>query len=72
MRRQPVQARAAFEAALKSDANFGPAQLDLAETLIEAGDVRNAIPWLERASQSTSPGVAQRARELEAQIHSSN
>jgi len=72
MRRQPTQARAAFEAALRSDANFGPAQLDLAEMLIEAGDVRNAIPWLDRASKSASSGVAQHARELEAQIHPSN
>ena len=59
-----LQARAEFEAALKSDPNFGPAQLDLAETLLESGDVKSAIPWLERAAHSSSPAVAQRAREL--------
>jgi FimV-like protein len=68
-RRQPADARADFEAALKNDANFGPAQLDLAETLLESGDMKSAIPWLERAAQSDSPVVAQRARELARQIH---
>jgi FimV-like protein len=63
-RQRPAQARAEFEAALKSDSNFGPAQLDLAETLLESGDVKDAIPWLQRAEQSASPAVVQRAREL--------
>jgi len=69
MRRQRAQARVEFEAALKSDPNFGPAQLDLAETLIESDDIESAVPWLDRASRSASPGVAQRARELTSQIH---
>ena len=68
LRRQPAQARAEFAAALKSNPNFGPAQLDLAETLLESGDVKGAIPLLERAEQSGSPAVAQRARELAGQI----
>ena len=59
-----AEASAEFEAALKSDSNFGPAQLDLAETLLESGDVKDAIPWLQRAEQSASPAVVQRAREL--------
>ena len=63
-RQRPAQARAEFEAALKSDSNFGPAQLDLAETLLESGDVKDAIPWLQRAERSASPAVVQRAREL--------
>ena len=72
MRGQHAQARAEFEAALKSDPNFGPAQLDLAEILIESGDIKDAVPWLERASSSLSPGVADQARKLAGQIHSSN
>lgn len=69
MQGQPAKARAEFQAALKSNADFAPAQLDLAETLIEAGDVRNAIPWLERAAQSNSLPIAQRARELASKAH---
>lgn len=71
LQRQPAQARADFAAALKSDPTFGPAQLDLAETLLESGDANAAIPLLERAEHSDSPAVAQRARELAGQIHPS-
>lgn len=71
LRRQPAQARAEFEAALKSDANFAPAQLDLAETLLDSGDVKDAIPWLERAANSRSPAVMQRARELASRLNAS-
>jgi FimV-like protein len=71
LRRQPAEARAEFEAALRSDQNFGPAQLDLAETLLESGDVDRALPWIERAAQSPQPAVAQQAKQLAAQIHSS-
>ena len=72
MRRQPIQARAEFEAALKSDPSFGPAQLDLAETLLEFGSPESAIPLLEQAKQSASPAVAARAEELFNRIHPRN
>ena len=68
VRRQPAQARTEFEAALKADVNFGPAQLDLAETLLESGDTRDAVPWLERAAKSSSPAVARQARELASRL----
>lgn len=72
MRGRRQLARAEFEAALKSDPDFGPAQLDLAEILIKSGDTNDAIPWLERASTSRSPGVAERARELAGEVRPIN
>ena len=70
MRRQPAQARAEFEAAVKSDPNFGPAQLDLAQLLLEAGDVNGALPLIDRAAHSASPAVSQQAQELARSIES--
>ena len=63
-RRQLTPARTEFEAALKVDPEFGPAQLDLAETLIDQGQARSAIDFLEKARHSPSPEVAQRAHAI--------
>ncbi|SEG67165.1 Flp pilus assembly protein TadD, contains TPR repeats [Bryocella elongata] len=58
------QALAAFQAAAQADPSFAPAQLDTAETFIELGDLRQALPWLQKASLSTNPAVAQRAAQI--------
>jgi tetratricopeptide (TPR) repeat protein len=63
-RHQLTPARIEFEAALKVDPEFGPAQLDLAETLIDQGQARSAIDFLEKARHSPSPEVAQRAHAI--------
>lgn len=64
IRGQTALARAQFQASVEADPAFAPAQLDLAETLLESGDVRGAEPWLERARQSRLPAISQRAAEL--------
>ena len=69
---QARPALAQFEAAAVADPGFSPAQLDVAETMIELGDVHGAIPWLEKAGASRLPAVSQRAHALLQQIHSTN
>jgi FimV-like protein len=64
MQGKPAQALAAFQAAVHADPTFAPAQLDIAETYIDMGDLRSALPWLQRAQQSGVPAVTQRAAEL--------
>jgi tetratricopeptide (TPR) repeat protein len=63
-RRRLTPARTEFEAALKVDPKFGPAQLDLAETLIDQGHARTAVDLLEKATRSPSQEIAQRARAM--------
>jgi tetratricopeptide (TPR) repeat protein len=63
-RRQLTPARAEFEAALRIDPEFGPAQLDLAETLIDQGQARAAADLLEKSTRSRSPEIAQRAHAM--------
>jgi len=59
-----AKARGEFEAALQLDPDFGPAQLDLAETLIQQGHTESALPLLEKAARSPRPEVAEQARGL--------
>lgn len=64
MNRNPREALMQFQAALQADPAFAPAMLDLAETMIEEGDLRNAQIRLEGAQQSNVTAVAQRASAL--------
>ena len=57
-----VQSRTEFEAALKFNPEFGPAQLDLAETLIQQHQAHAAVSILKKAEQSPDPAIAERAR----------
>ena len=63
-----VQSRTEFETALKLNPEFGPAQLDLAETLIQQRQVHAAVPLLEKAAQSPTPAIAERAHAILRQI----
>ena len=63
-RRQLTSARTEFKTALKVDPEFGPAQLDLAETLIDQGQARTAVELLEKATRSASPEIAERAHAM--------
>jgi tetratricopeptide (TPR) repeat protein len=63
-KRQLTSARTEFEAALRVDPRFGPAQLDLAEALIDQGQARTAVDLLEKATRSSSPQIAQRAHAM--------
>jgi Flp pilus assembly protein TadD len=59
-----TRARTEFEAALNLNSEFGPAQLDLAEILIEQGQARTALELLEKAQHSPSVEIAQRAHAM--------
>jgi predicted CXXCH cytochrome family protein len=63
-RGQTARARAEFEAALQLAPDLSPAQLDLALTMLQAGDLKGATPLLQQAERSPIPPVAQRAHEL--------
>jgi Flp pilus assembly protein TadD len=63
-----AQARAEFEAALKLEPDFGPARLDLADILIRQGEARAAAALLEKATHSSAPDVAERARAMLQQL----
>jgi FimV-like protein len=63
-KRQLTSARTEFEASLKVNPEFGPAQLDLAETLIDQGQASTAVDLLEKAMRSSSPEIAQRAHTM--------
>jgi tetratricopeptide (TPR) repeat protein len=67
-RNQSAAAKAEFEAALQLDPNFGPAQLDLAETLIGMGQAHEAELLLEQAERSPVPGVGQSAHQILQQL----
>jgi Tfp pilus assembly protein PilF len=71
MNRNPREARVQFQAALQADPSFAPAMLDLAETMIEEGDLQNAQTWLERAQLSNVPAIAQQASALLAKMRTS-
>jgi tetratricopeptide (TPR) repeat protein len=59
-----ILARTEFETALKLQPEFGPAQLDLAETLIRSGSVRAGVEFLQKAERSPDPNVAGRAHAM--------
>jgi tetratricopeptide (TPR) repeat protein len=62
---QSLPARKEFEAALNLDPDFGPAQLDLAETLVEQRQrPAAAITLLKKAERSSLPEVTQRAHAM--------
>ena len=62
--KQSALARKEFEAALRIDPHFAPAELDLAETMLEQGQMKAAVPLLQDAERSSIPAVAGRAREI--------
>ena len=63
-----MPARKEFEAALGLDREFGPAELDMAETLIEQRQSRIAISLLQKAEHSALPDIAQRAHAILQQL----
>jgi predicted Zn-dependent protease len=65
---KPSPAGKEFGIALDLDPAFGPAQLDLAETLVQQGQPRTAVVFLEKAAHSSLPEVAQRAHEMLQQL----
>jgi predicted CXXCH cytochrome family protein len=68
--RKQSQATTEFETALKLDPNFAPAQLDLSESLIQAGHMRDAVTLLQKAEHSSNPTIAERAHMLLQQVAS--
>ncbi|QMV18672.1 tetratricopeptide repeat protein [Granulicella sp. 5B5] len=69
VRNQSAQARKEFEAALQLNPHFAPAELDLAETMLEQNQLQPAIPLLQDAAQSTNPAIATQARQLLQQLN---
>jgi len=61
---QLAPSRSEFETALQLNPGFTPAQLDLAETLIQQRQVQSAIPLLQKAQRSSNPAIAQRANAI--------
>ncbi len=70
-RGQMTKAEGELRAALKENPNLAPAQLYLGISLLERGDIQEAKAYLTRASQSSSPQVAEQARAAlaRAQLH---
>jgi tetratricopeptide (TPR) repeat protein len=62
------EAKTEAEAALKINPEFGPAQLNLAEILLQQGQARLALPLLEKAEHSPAPGVAEQAQTILQQL----
>ena len=62
--RETTKARRQFEAALAIDADYGPAQIDLALTLLAMGDVSRARTLLDRAQQSAALNTRERAASI--------
>ncbi|MBB5062439.1 tetratricopeptide repeat protein [Granulicella mallensis] len=62
------EAKTEAEAALKINPEFGPAQLNLAEIFLQQGQVRMALPLLEKAAHSPAPGVAEQAQTILQQL----
>jgi Flp pilus assembly protein TadD len=67
-RRQITSARTEFETALKLNADFNPAQLDLAEIFLQQGQTHDAVLLLERVRQSPIPALSGQAAQLLRQL----
>jgi predicted Zn-dependent protease len=65
---QSAAAAAEFRVALLLAPGFGPAQFDLAQTLIEQGHTHDAEPYLEQAVRSPIGAIAGQAHQLPQQI----
>jgi Flp pilus assembly protein TadD len=65
---QSAAAATEFRAALTLDPSFGPAQLDLAQTLLEQGHTHDAETYLEQATRSPIPAIAEEAHQLLQQL----
>jgi tetratricopeptide (TPR) repeat protein len=65
-----AQSRVEFESALTLNPGYGPAELDLAETLLQQRQPAAAIPLLQKAEQYPLQAVADRARAILARLGS--
>ncbi len=61
-------ARTEFERALGLNQNFGPAQLDLAQVLLQQGQTQAAVALLEKAEHSSEPEIAAHAHTVLQQL----